>query len=163
MKHPFALLTIVAAAVACSSTAPLSDPARVDRFGSFNGAQVEVLAEGGFAALSVHHVVSHDDRAYLYTNRHLCATSCGAPLDSASGTLSAAASDSLFNIVLAQDPFALKDDYGTTKGGADMFGYTVRVTADGKTKTVRFDSGTMPAEMRTILEAVEGIIAAARR
>jgi hypothetical protein len=135
----------------------------MDSFGTLNGATIDVLAEGGFAALVVHHAVTHDERKYLYTNRHLCAQPCGAPLDSASGTLAPAAADSLFNIVLAQSPFALKDDYGTTRGGADMFSYTVQISAEGKSKTVRFDDGTMPDEMRAILEAVEGTVAAARR
>jgi len=166
VKFRFPVLTIVTAALcACSSAAVVSEAPRTDNVPTFNGATITVLAEGGFAALAVSHVVTHDDRKYLYTNRHLCGVPqpCGAPLDSASGTLSPGAADSLFNIVLAQSPFALKDDYGTTRGGADMFSYTVQISAEGKSKTVRFDDGTMPDEMRAILEAVEGIVAAARR
>src|SRR5690349_15879256 len=164
VQFRFSVLTILAAALCgCSSAAMVSDSPRTDNFGALNGATIEVLAEGGFAALAVRHVVTHDDRKYLYTNRHLCAQPCGAPLDSASGTLNAAAADSLFNIVLAHGPFALKDDYGTTRNGADMFSYTVQISAEGKSKTVRFDDGTMPEEMRAILDAVEGTVAAARR
>jgi emfourin len=157
-----ALSILLAALAACSSTAILSETPRGDRVGSFNGAKIDVLAEGGFAALAVRHAVSHDDHRFLYTNRHLCTQICDAPLDSASGALTAAATDSLFNIVLGQDPFSLKDDYGTSRG-ADMFAYTVTIVAEGKTKTVHFDDGNMPDQMRTILQAVQGIVAAARR
>src|SRR5262245_61251142 len=117
VRYRSRLVAIACAALAaCSSSSITREPGRpdrVDNFGSFNGAKVDVLAEGGFAGLSLHHAVGHDDRAYVYTNRHLCGQSCGAPLDSASGTLSPAATDSLFNIVLGRDPFSLKDDYGT--------------------------------------------------
>ena len=166
MRYRSALLSIVAAAIgACSSSTTARDPAhpdRVDNVGSFNGARIDVSAEGGFAALSLHHAVSHDDRKFVYTNRHICAQNCGAPIDSASGTLTPAAADSLFNIILAQNPFSLKDDYGPTRGGADMYSYVVRVTAEGRTKSIRFDDGTMPDAMRTILQAVQGIVTAAR-
>ena len=164
MQFRFPVLALLAAALCgCSSAAVVSESPRTDNLPTFNGATINVLAEGGFAALAVRHMVTHDDRKYLYTNRHLCAQPCGAPLDSASGTLAPGAADSLFNIVLTQNPFALKDDYGTTRNGADMFSYTVQISAEGKSKTVRFDDGTMPDEMRAILEAVEGIVAAARR
>ena len=76
---------------------------------------VELTAEGGIAGLSVHHLVRQDDRSYVYTLRHICGQTCAPPLDSASGTLSASATDSLFSIVLAQSPFSLKDDYGITQ------------------------------------------------
>jgi hypothetical protein len=45
--------------------------------------------------------VRHDDRAFLITQRHLCSSACGAPLDSANGTLAVGAADSLFSIVAA--------------------------------------------------------------
>lgn len=166
VRYRSAILSIACFAfAACSGSTGTREPRpdRVDNVGSFNGARIDVLAEGGFAALSIHHAVTHDDRKFIYANRHLCAQNCGAPLDSASGTLTPAAADSLFNIILAQDPFTLKDDYGTTRGGADMFAYTVRVTAEGRSKTIKFDDGTTPERMHPILQAVQGIIAAARR
>jgi hypothetical protein len=158
MRKTLIFTLLSSAIVACSSATsggPTPD--------TLNGAKVDILAEGGFAALSVHHVVSHDDRGFVYSMRHLCDKNCGAPSDTASGTLSAAASDSLFNIVVAADPFSLKDDYGPTHGGADMFSYTVRVTTASRAKTIRFDDGTMPPEMRRILQAVQGIVSAARK
>ena len=75
-----------------------------------NGAKIELTAEGGFAALLVTHTVRHDDRGFVFTQRHICNAPCPAPLDSASGVLTPAATDSLFNIVLGQDPFSLKEE-----------------------------------------------------
>jgi len=95
--------------------------------------------------------------------RHICAQNCGAPMDSSSGVMSAAASDSLFNIVLEQARVLDKTDYGVTKGGADMMSYTLRITSNGTTRTVTADDGTMPDSMRRIVDVVRTSIAAARR
>jgi len=83
-------------------------------------------------------------------------------MDSASGTLSAAAADSLFSFIWSQAPMQLHDDYGTTHGAADMFEYTLRITFDGVTKTVHADEGTMPAEMRQIVTILGATIDSAR-
>ena len=45
----------------------------------------------------------------------------------------------MFSVARAQNAFALADDYGTTKGGADMMLYTLRVTFSGQTKTLQAD------------------------
>lgn len=131
-------------------------------FGTLNAAKLELTAEGGIAALQVKYVVNHDTRSYVYSQRHICADNCGAPMDSASGTLSAAAADSLFSLVWAQSPYGLHDDYGTTSNAADMMTYTLSVTFEGNTKKIRADDGTMPEPMRKIAEAVRGIVAEAR-
>jgi hypothetical protein len=157
----FALLAASIGGCAKHSTTAVGEP-RLDDFPSFNGAKVEVVAEGGIAALLINHVVRHDDHYFQYTQRRLCNNACAA-MDSASGLLTAAATDSLFNIVLSPSPFALKDDYGTTHGAADMMEYTVRVTAGGSTKTIRADDATMPPQLRRIVDVVRGTISAARR
>ena len=69
----------------------------------------------------------------------------------------------MFAAIVAQDPFSLKDNYGVTNGGADMFTYTVHITANGKSKSVRFDDGSMPEPMQKILLAVQTTLFAARR
>lgn len=136
----------------------------IDYFGPFNGTKVEVTAEGGIAALSTHQVVRHDDRAFVHAMRRICAQNCGAPLDSASGMLSASAIDSLFHTIFVdQSAASLKDDYGTTLNAADMMTYTLTVTAGIIVKTVRADDGTMPPQMRQILQAVQSTISAARK
>jgi hypothetical protein len=165
MRTKLILLSLTAASIAaCSRSGSIGDPGtRIDNFGSFNGAKVEVTREGGIAALAINHVVKHDDRGFVYTMRHLCGTNCPAPLDSASGTLPAAATDSLFNIVLAQDPFSLKDDYGSQRGAADMMEITVRITSGGNVKTIRGDEGTIPQPLRRIVQSVFEIVDAGRR
>jgi hypothetical protein len=157
------VLALLAALAACSHSGTVNGPIAVDNVSSFNNASVSIAAEGGIAALSIKHQVSHDDRSYVYAQRHLCAQSCGAPMDSASGTLTPAVADSLFNIVLAQSPFSLKDDYGITGQAADMMVYTVKITTNGITKTIRADDGSMPPPMRQIVASVRDVIAAARK
>jgi hypothetical protein len=161
MRITLAALSILLAA--CSRAGTASGPVAVDDFGSFNNAVVEVSAEGGIAALSIRHRVSHDDHAYAYSQRHLCAQNCGAPMDTASGTLTPAVTDSLFNIVLEQARSLDKSDYGTTTNAADMMTYTVTITANGTVKTTRADDGTMPPPMRQIVASVRDVIAAARK
>jgi hypothetical protein len=158
-----ARLFFAASVAACSHSGSINGPVAFDDFGSFNDASVEVTAQGGIAALSVTHRVTHDTRAFVYSQRHLCGQTCGAPLDSASGTLAANVTDSLFNIVLEQARAGLKDDYGTTPNSADMMTYTVTIRANGSTKTARANDGTMPAPMRQIVSSVRDVIAAERK
>ena len=166
MRTSFVVFAAAAAlalgACAHGSSSPAAPSHPVDAFGTLNGAHIELTAEGGIAALSTTWRATHDDRSFVYSRRHVCGTSCPAPMDSASGTLSAAAADSLFSRVWSLAPMDLHDDYGTTAGGADMFEYTLRVTYDGTTKTVRADDGTMPAAMRQIVAILGGIIDSAR-
>jgi hypothetical protein len=164
MRDQLRSLILLAVVAACARRDPTSSPAvRVDDFGVLNAAKIELVEEGGIAALLIDRVVRHDDRFFLYTQRHICGQTCPAPMDSVTGTLSPAAADSLFTLVWAQQPFSLKDDYGTTHGAADMMEYTLRMTFDGTTKTVRADDGTMPPPMRQILDALRGTISAARK
>jgi hypothetical protein len=136
---------------------------RIDAVGALNGATVELESEGGIAALAINYQARHDDRAYAYTVRHICSTSCGAAVDSAAGALAPNAADSLFSIIAAASPLDFKADYGATVGGADMLTYTLHVTFEGQTKVARADDGTMPDGMRRIVDAVRGIISAARK
>jgi hypothetical protein len=155
------LLSAPLAACARGNSGPFPDAPNAD-VSTFNAATVEIVAEGGFAAITTDHLVRHDDRHFLYRLGHICSSNCPAALDSASGTLAPAATDSLFIAILAQSPFSLSDDYGTTKGGADMMNYTLRITAGGSTKTIRADDGTMPTQMRRIVDAVHQTISKAK-
>ncbi|HMA24356.1 MAG: protealysin inhibitor emfourin [Gemmatimonas sp.] len=164
MRTQLRFLVLLAAVAGCTHRDPTTSPAiRVDDFGALNASKIELVAEGGIAALLITDVVRHDDRFYLHTIRHLCTQTCAAPLDSATGTLSASAADSLFSLVWAQSPFSLKDDYGTMNVAADAMTYTLRMTFDGTTKTVRADDGTMPPQMRQIVDVLRGTISAARK
>src|SRR5689334_14062961 len=147
----FAVAAITAGACTHSSSGPAAPSRPVDSFGTLNGAHIELTAEGGIAALSTSWRADHDDRSFAYARRQICGAKCPAPMDSASGALTPAAADSLFSVVWSLAPMNLHDDYGTTRGGADMFAYTLRITFDGTTKTVRADDGTMPDAMRRIV------------
>lgn len=146
------------AATACATSGPTMD----SDAGSLNGAKVEISAEGGFAALAVRQHVEHDTRSFAFSQRRLCGTTCGAPTDTASGTLAASATDSLFNVVLEQARSLAKDDYGITRNGADMMTYTIRITADGRMRTIRGDDGSLPEAGRTLMNSVRAAISAAR-
>lgn len=154
----------IAAALALGACAgsTASPSVRTDSFGTLNGARIELTAQGGIAALATSWQAAHDDRSYSFVRRHICGTTCPAPMDSASGALSAAAADSLFSVVWGLGPMDLKDDYGLTPGAADMFEYSLRVTFDGTTKTVHADDGTMPPAMRQIVTVLGAIIDSAR-
>ena len=163
VTRTIANLLMAASIAACSRHDPTSaSPARIDNIGALNGARLDLVEEGGIAALSTTYAVRHDDRAFTFVRRHICSANCPAPMDSASGALSVTASDSLFTIVSNAQPATLKDDYGTTPNGADMVTYTLRVVLDNETKIVRADDGTMPSAMRKIVDAIHGIVAAAR-
>ena len=151
---------VVAIGLAGCASAPTIDGST--DFGNLAGAKVEVTAEGGIAAMSVMHRVDHDTRTFAYSQRRICGTTCGAPSDTADGVLSPGKTDSLFNIVLQNARDLPKDDYGITRSGADMMSYTIRITADGRTRTIRADDGTLPDPARQILAAVRQAISAAR-
>ncbi|HEY4219182.1 MAG TPA: hypothetical protein VGM67_18695 [Gemmatimonadaceae bacterium] len=159
-KSTIALIAFSAAIAACTGR-PATGVLTGD-FGSFNGASVALTEEGGIAALSSTRAVRHDDRFFSYVQRHICATVCPTPLDTASGSLSAAATDSLFTIVFSPAALDLESNYGTTPNSADMISYTLTLAANGNTKVVRADDGTMPAPMRQIVNALHGAISAAR-
>src|SRR5690349_20955797 len=100
------LLSIVAG---CTHRDPAPAPSvRTDNFGVLNAANIELVEEGGIAAILTDRVVRHDDRFFLYTRRQICGQGCPAPADSVAGTLSPAATDSLFNLVWSQSPFTLE-------------------------------------------------------
>lgn len=159
---PFVLASLAVAACSNTATSPGRTGTLSRDFGTFNGATVELTEQGGIAGLTSTRVVRHDDRFYTYAQRRMCTGTC-APLDSASGFLSPAATDSLFTIVFAASPYDLKDDYGTTKNSADMIVYSLRITTSEGAKTIRADDGTMPPQMHQVVSAVHGTISAARQ
>jgi hypothetical protein len=148
---------------ACARHDPIASPSTADP-ARYGGAQVEIVGDGGLGAFVTRSLIVHDSPTFLFTRHRICSVpSCQPALDSAAGALSATVADALFATIERNDPFALKDDYGITQGGADMVTYTVRVTILGRTKTVRADDGTMPEPLRRIEEAVRSTVDAARR
>jgi hypothetical protein len=156
-----ALLTSMTLTVACAcASSPTVDNG--SDFDSFNGARVEASAEGGFAALSISRKVDHDTRAFSFSQRRICGTACPAPMDSASGTLAPAVTDSIFNVILQDARTLSRDDYGLTKNAADMMTYTIRLTANGRVRTIRGDDGTLPGAARHIINTIQAAISSAR-
>jgi hypothetical protein len=130
----------------------------------YSSSEVELVGEGGLAAFMTRHRVQGSGPSYLFTRHRICSVpSCQPALDSASGPLATRSADSLFAVIEGLNPFALKDDYGITVGGADMITYTLRVNIGGRSKTIRADDGTMPEAMRKITDALRATIDAARK
>jgi hypothetical protein len=175
MRNTLLVVSAATVVMACFRAGGVGNPAvSPDDTGSFKGAKVEIIADGGFGGERRRYVVQHDDRSFAMSIRDLSDFNpkfvarfrggrIPAPRDTASGTLSAAATDSLFRIVFRQRPFLLKDDYGKTPGGADFFDLTLTVTAGGLVKTIRADDGTMPPGMRQIERSVRETISPVRR
>jgi hypothetical protein len=130
--------------------------------GPLSGATIDISAEGGFAVQAVTHHVDHDTRAFAFSQRQLCGATCGAPSDSAAGTLAASTADSVFNVVLEQARSLRKDDYGITRHGADMMTYTIRLASSGRVRTIRGDDGSLPEAARTLVTTVYTAISTAR-
>jgi hypothetical protein len=170
MRRPRYLSTAIIAAAICTATAcSRNDPALAPagtaaNAARFLAAEIQVDGTGGIAALSTHTLLRHDSGSFVFVRRAICAgANCAAPLDSASGTLGGAATDSLFAQIERSALFDLADDYGATVGGADMVSYTVRVQLGGRTKTIRADDGTMPEALRRVDDAIREAISVARR
>ncbi|HEY4130767.1 MAG TPA: hypothetical protein VGM50_09120, partial [Gemmatimonadaceae bacterium] len=85
-------------------------------------------------------------------------------IDSARGTLDREAVDSLFTAI-ARDTTGLSTaDFGTTKTGADMIGYVLRVGVNGDTRIdARADDGTMAPAMYRIIQAVHATVMSNRK
>ncbi|MDB4914807.1 MAG: hypothetical protein JWM95_2451 [Gemmatimonadetes bacterium] len=143
-----------AVAFTACSTSAVGDRSETKGADPLAAARIEIQQDGGIVGLSTRWVVDRDTHSYVYARRHICDRNCGAPLDSVGGMLTSTGADSLFQLVLAQNPLALQEEYGTTKNAADMMSYTLRLTAGGITKSTHADDGTMPPEMRQIIQIV---------
>jgi hypothetical protein len=159
------LALCAAALVACSGMSSAGDPATATLdHARYSASEVELVGEGGLAAFMTRHRVQGSGPSFLFTRHRICSvSSCQAALDSASGPMQTRSADSLFAVIEGLNPFALKDDYGITVGGADMITYTLRVNIAGRSKTIRADDGTMPEAMRKIADAVRVSVEAARK
>jgi hypothetical protein len=156
------LVLLAALLSACSRPEPAGPSApNATRFAN---AEVEIVGVGGLGGFMTTSRVRRTGPDFLQTRHRICSVpQCQAALDSATGELNAEKANALFAEIDASDPFALRDDYGITRGAADMITYTMRVTIGGRTKTVQADDGTMPPAMRKIDSALRATIDAARR
>lgn len=162
MRKALSIIALFVAAACGGATSRLEPAVPLSDFGTFNGGRIELVSTGGFAALVQTDIVTHDDRRFVHVFRRICTGKCAAPIDSASGSLGAAAADSLFNIALA-NVAGLKDDYGTEHGAVDAAAYALTISNVSGRKTVRADDVSMPPPMRAIVEALRAPISAARK
>ena len=121
---------------------------------------IEVLADGGIAALHILNRVDSTSAEARYSMGPICgSTGTCQPRDTLTGTLTRAQVDALFARTLEPEFRALRADYGTTTQGADMMGYTVIIHANDRTRTIRADDGTMPSLLAQWVNDVRGAVA----
>jgi hypothetical protein len=151
---------LIAVALACGAiTAAEGEVLDTD-----SPASIEVLADGGIAALHIlNHVDSTTGQAH-YSVGPICPSSgtCQ-PRDTLEGQLTRAQVDALFARAAESEFRALHADYGTTTQGADMMGYTVIIRANDRTRTIRADDGTMPSLLAQWVNDVRGAVVEAVR
>lgn len=152
------LTTLSAITLTACSTSALGERSDTKAPAPLAGAKIEIQQDGGIAGLSTRWVVDRDTHSYAYSRRHVCDRNCGVPLDSAGGTLTPTVTDSLFQLVLAQNPLALQEEYGLTRNAADMMSHTLRFTSGGISKSTHADDGTAPPEMRQIIQIVRATV-----
>jgi hypothetical protein len=128
-----------------------------------NPAALDVEATGGIAALRQHTHVDSATGHFSYTVARLCPPQETCPLvHSQEGVLTREAVDALFRRVMQPDFRQLRKDYGTTEYGADMMGYVVTIHANGLTRSISADDGTMPTILAQFIHDVSGVVLAAR-
>jgi hypothetical protein len=125
---------------------------------------IEVLADGGIAALHILNRVDSATAGVQYSLGPICGEggSCQ-PRDTVTGSISQAQVDALYARAARPEFRALRADYGTTTQGADMMGYTVIIRANGRTRTIRADDGTMPSLLAQWVNDVRGAVVEAVR
>ncbi|MEJ7811547.1 MAG: protealysin inhibitor emfourin [Gemmatimonadaceae bacterium] len=152
--------------VACNKSPTVGTTVPDERVNSsveLAGARITVEQDGGLGGLHTIGAVYGQEPRFVTVTRRICSSQnpC-ALIDSASGPLTADAARRVFERVAAEGFFSLREDYGITRGGADMITYTVTVEANGATKSVRADDGTMPPPLASVLNAFRVAVSAGR-
>ena len=162
MARSFVLL-LLAFTAACSRTA--STEAAPDlASASIASLHVVVEREGGLGGIYQRRVIDGDAMTYVATTHRICSVpQCQAATDSASGRLSTEALRTIAAAALSSEVWDLRADYGRTPNSADMFEHRLTVSANGRTKTVKGDSGTFPEPASAVERAVEQAIMDARK
>ncbi len=116
---------------------------------------IDVVADGGIAAL---HTMAHIDSAtgaVYWVFRAICAPAVNCtPNDSLSGTVTGSLVENLYGRAATPEFRALRRDYGLTVGSADMRSYTLVIRANGTSRTLQADDGTMPTLMAQFVNDV---------
>lgn len=150
-----AAVALAAAGIACAEITAAEG--EVPAPGAPPGIRVEAL--GGIAAL---HAVAEIDSAAAQGAWSM-GPICGAgqpcmPRDTLEGPIARGAIDALFVRTYAPEFRALRADYGWSTQGADLRGYVVTIRANGRTRTLRADDGTMPTLMAQFVNDVTGAV-----
>jgi hypothetical protein len=74
------------------------------------------------------------------------------------GTLSRVAVDELFQRARRAEFRALRADYGTTRGGADMMEHRLTIRASGVRRSIVADDGTMPTLMAQFVHDIAALV-----
>jgi hypothetical protein len=116
---------------------------------------IDVVADGGIAAL---HTMAHIDSATgaaYWVFRAICAPAVNCtPNDSLNGKVTGGLVENLYARAATPEFRALRRDYGVTVGSADMRAYTLIIRANGTSRTLQADDGTMPTLMAQFVNDV---------
>jgi len=162
--HRFTTLAAALLLAACSrhEADPPTSPGGV-RSATRSSFRLTIEREGGIGTFWIRKSVDGATGRYVATTHRICSVpQCQAAIDSASGTLPPAVVATLIGAVEEARLFSLRDDYGRTRGGADMMVHTLTTQLDGRDKSVRGDDGTLPDAARRVEAALHEAIAKAR-
>jgi hypothetical protein len=124
-----------------------------------NPAAVDIEATGGIAALRQRTHVDSASGQFSYTVSRLCPEGDTCPLlHSQEGIVSRDEVDALFRRVMQPEFRQLRKDYGTTRNAADMMGFVVTIHANGLTRSIAADDGTMPTILAQFIHDVSGAV-----
>ena len=169
-RTSLASFAIVAAltAVACAPPGPLSRARHhtstfpVTRASlSSTRAGIAIVGTGGLAGLERAMALDSATGHFMTVTRRACGPSC-APLDSASGTLTADAVARIYAVVDHERVFALRDAYGICEECDDQALFTTAVFANDRRKVITSDRETTPEVLGRVHVALADAIRSAR-
>ena len=157
---------IVVAAVAAAAVAPQPATAAHNESDaatsvSSERAGIAIVGTGGASALDRVTVLDSATGQFIAVTRPICAATC-APLDSASGAISATDVARLFALVESEHVFALGDEYDACGHCDSGVSYATTVQANGRRKVITSAGEVTPMLLGRIHVALAEAIRAAR-
>jgi hypothetical protein len=124
-------------------------------------AGIAIVGSGGRTGLERAMVLDSATAHFMTVTRAPCRDAC-APLDSASGTLTADDVAHIYAVVQREHVFALRDAYGACERCADQATFTTAVFANSRRKVITSDGQTTPQVLGRVHVAVAEAIRTAR-
>ena len=124
-------------------------------------AGIAIIGMGGLAGLQRTTVLDSATRHFITVTRGSCNNGC-APLDSASGTLSADDVAHIYAVVQREQVFAMREAYGICDECSDQALFTTAVFANNQSKVITSDRETTPEVLGRLHVAVAEAIRGAR-